>query len=690
MLLVQNHHVTQLRGVGSKVAAKLKKLHLQSLQDLILHLPVKYEDRTQVSAIDQLLHGEAATVVGTVTQATLYRGRRSRLLVTLQDATGCMRLLFFNYSNSQAFVVGQIVKVSGEVKWSEQTNLFEMMHPDYTLEDGSQTSSSQTLTPFYPLTEGLSQIHLRKLMHQALLLFKATPIPDLLPVEMRLHGLSFTDALCALHHPCAESHAAITDFSHPAQERLIVEEMAAHLLGIHCLHQPPSEQCAYPLPLPTSEYANTLFASLPFTLTNAQVRVMNEIQHDLHQERPMMRLVQGDVGSGKTLVAALSALHVLEQGYQVVLLAPTELLAEQHAACFKKWFLPFGIEPLLLVGSLTRKERQTHLNEIQVGQAQMIVGTHAVFQPDVQYQQLALVIIDEQHRFGVEQRLALFEKGRQHNYLPHQLLMTATPIPRTLALTAYSHVAVSMIDELPQGRQPITTSLIASSQRKRLVERIRHLVATQQTQVYWVCTLIEEGVTEGPQAAQTAWQELTEDLPELKIGLVHGKLASKEKHQVMEQFKQGELHILVATTVIEVGVDVPNANVMVIENPERLGLAQLHQLRGRIGRGNQASYCLLLSGERLSAIAKERLAMMRASQDGFVLAEKDLELRGPGELTGFRQTGMMAMKIADLVRDRKHIVAAQSLVQQMLAEHPTKIESLMARWLDCPITYYRG
>lgn len=690
MLLVQNHHVTQLRGVGSKVAAKLKKLNLQSLQDLMFHLPVKYQNRTLVSTIAELVHGQVATVKASVTQATLYRGRRSRLLVTLNDATGSMHLLFFNYSNSQPFIVGQTMKVYGEVKWSSKNNLFEMMHPEYELESELQPPAMKTLTPFYAATEGLSQTYFRKLIHQAALLFQASPIPDLLPVELRPHGLSFTDALCTLHQPCASSHEEILRFAHPAQERLIVEEMAAHLLGIHCLHQPPSHQCAYPLPMPTSEYADKLFATLPFTLTKAQVRVIDEIHHDLHQARPMMRLVQGDVGSGKTLVAALSALHVLAQGYQVVLLAPTELLAEQHAVCFKKWFAPFSIEPQLLVGSLTCKDRQHHLSAIKMGQARMIVGTHAVFQPDVQYQRLALVMIDEQHRFGVEQRLALFKKGCQQRFLPHQLLMTATPIPRTLALTAYAHVAVSIIDELPQGRQPITTSIIASSKRKQLIERIRKFVVVQQTQVYWVCTLIEEGETEGPTAALTVMQELTVDLPDLKVGLVHGKMPAKEKQRVMEQFKQGQLHILVATTVIEVGVDVPNANVMVIENPERLGLAQLHQLRGRVGRGHQASYCLLLCGERLSAIAKERLAMMRASQDGFLLAEKDLELRGPGELTGFRQTGMMAMKIADLVRDKKHISAAQSLVQHMLAEHPTKIEPLMARWLDCPITYYRG
>ena len=484
-----------------------------------------------------------------------------------------------------------------------------------------------------------------------------------------------------IHQPLPNSNPEQFELGqHPAQLRLIIEELLAQNVSMLAARHDSNQRSTWALPT-CDALKHALLEKLPFHPTGAQQRVVTEIENDLTKSYPMLRLVQGDVGSGKTLVAALAALRAIQHGYQVALMAPTELLAEQHAQNFAAWFEPLGLSVGWLAGKLKGKAREIQLANIANGSANMVVGTHALFQEHVKFQKLALVIIDEQHRFGVDQRLELREKGSKDGRYPHQLIMTATPIPRTLAMTAYADLDTSVIDELPPGRTPITTVAVSDQRRQSIIERIRAVCTTEKRQVYWVCTLIDESEALEAQAASDTATELTIALPELNIGLVHGRMKAPEKQAIMAQFKTGDLDLLVATTVIEVGVDVPNASLMIIENAERLGLAQLHQLRGRVGRGKVASHCVLLYHPPLSNIAQQRLAVLRESCDGFIIAQRDLEIRGPGDVLGTKQTGMHEFKIADLIRDQHWIPHIQHLAKALYDHNPNKAKALMHRWL---------
>lgn len=674
--------LTALKGVGPKLLEKLDKLRLQSIQDLLLHLPLRYEDRSRVYSIGDLRAGGSAAVIAEVVSADITYGRRRMLKVRVRDASGVLNLVFFQFSAAQLkqFVAGQSIWVFGEVRRGLQGP--DMIHPEYKfMADGSVPEGDDTLTPVYPTTDGAHQATLRKLTEQALTFLNDTVLPELLPAHLQPQGLSLVEAIRTLHRPPLDvAQQQLLDGMHPAQLRLATEELLAHQLSL--LQLRAKRQAHQARALVTAPAVQERFlAQLPFQPTNAQQRVVNEIQADLAQPIPMLRLVQGDVGSGKTLVAALTALTAIGQGYQVALMAPTELLAEQHALTFRQWFEPLGIGVGWLAGKQKGKAREASLAAIKAGEVQLIVGTHALFQAEVTYQNLVLVIIDEQHRFGVHQRLELREKGVEQGFQPHQLVMTATPIPRTLAMTAYADLATSVIDELPPGRTPVTTVAIPDTRREQIIQRVRDVCMQEGRQAYWVCTLIDESEVLQCQAAEDTATMLQELLPELKVGLVHGRLKSAEKEAMMQAFKANEINLLVATTVIEVGVDVPNASLMIIENPERLGLAQLHQLRGRVGRGAVASHCVLLYHAPLSKNATQRLGVLRDSNDGFVIAQRDLELRGPGELLGQRQTGLTDMKVADLVKHADLVESVQQLAEQLWREHPHQSQALIDRWL---------
>jgi len=673
---------TRLKGVGPKIAELLTKCGIQTAQDLLFHLPSRYEDRTRITPIGHARPGDHIVVQGTVEHAEIVHARRRSLLCKIWDGTGHVTLRFFHFTSQQhqSFKAGAQLRCFGEIRgWRRD---LEMIHPEYQfINEHVPLPADNTLTPVYPTTEGLTQRQLRLLTEQALNLLENAALPDCLP-EKILSELQFSNLKIAInyvHRPPPD--AAIDEIlsgKHPAQQRLAFEELLAHHLSLRRLRQRVQHHRAPEL-IHHGSLTSALLQSLPFQLTNAQQRVIKEIHADIAKPHPMLRLLQGDVGSGKTVIAALAALQAVENNYQAVLMAPTELLAEQHYQNFCKWLQPLGIEVAWLAGKLKGKARNEMLEKISSGSAQIIVGTHALFQEDVQFAKLGLVLIDEQHRFGVHQRLALREKGIRDGLHPHQLIMTATPIPRTLAMTAYADLDVSVIDELPPGRTPVQTVVVSDKRRHEIIERVRKACA-EHKQVYWVCPLIEESELLQCQAAETTVQQLTAMLPELRIGLAHGRLSSQQKEQVMAEFKAGNLDLLVATTVIEVGVDVPNASLMVIENAERLGLAQLHQLRGRVGRGSTQSFCVLLY-QSLSLQAKARLAIMRETNNGFVIAQRDLEIRGPGEVLGTRQTGMMQMRIADLIRDNHLLPKVQAIAETILKDHPESVVPLIQRWV---------
>jgi ATP-dependent DNA helicase RecG len=673
--------LNSLTGVGAAQSSKLAKIGLHTVQDLLLHLPLRYEDRTQLYQIGELLPGIYATVEGEVLNSNITFGGRRMMTCQISDGSGILTMRFFNFSAAMknSLAAGRRVLAYGEAKRGKYGA--EMIHPEYRVQgDLSTPEMQETLTPVYPTTEGIKQATLRKLTDQALELLDTCAIAELLPPELAQGMMSLPEALRTLHRPPPTLQLSdLESGQHPAQRRLILEELLAHNLSMLALRAGAQRFHALPLPA-RNELKDKLLASLPFKPTGAQARVTAEIEHDLALDVPMMRLVQGDVGSGKTLVAALAALRAIAHGRQVALMAPTELLAEQHANNFRSWFAPLGVEVGWLAGTQKGKARQAQQDAIASGQVQMIVGTHAIFQEQVQFHGLALVIIDEQHRFGVHQRLALWEKGLQQGYHPHQLIMTATPIPRTLAMTAYADLDTSTIDELPPGRTPVTTVAIPDTRRSDIIDRVRN-ACQEGRQAYWVCTLIEESDLLEAQAAEATWEELKLALPELNVGLVHGRMKPAEKQAVMQAFKKGDLHLLIATTVIEVGVDVPNASLMIIENPERLGLAQLHQLRGRVGRGAVASHCVLLYKAPLSKTAQKRLQVLRDSNDGFVIAQQDLEIRGPGELLGTRQTGNAEFKVADLLRDQGMIPEVQRLARHIHERYPDQAAALIERWM---------
>ncbi|HAT8543573.1 ATP-dependent DNA helicase RecG [Vibrio vulnificus] len=672
--------LTSLSGVGAKVAEKLEKIGLSSVQDLLFHLPLRYEDRTRIYPIAKLHAGLWAAVQGHVMQVDTLFGKRKILTVKLSDGNGTITLRFFNFTAAMKnnFAEGKLVHAYGEIKRGNMG--LEIVHPDYKFFAPTQKPDvEQSLTPVYPTTDGLRQITLRNLTDQALALLDKAAVQELLPTGLYDQQLTMGQALHIIHRPSPEINLELFDEGkHPAQVRLIMEELLAQNLSMLAVRSKGQQDVALPLP-PVHQLKQQLLAQLPFSPTNAQARVVQEIEEDLQKAHPMMRLVQGDVGSGKTLVAALAAVRAIEHGYQVALMAPTELLAEQHAINFANWFEKMGIPVGWLAGKLKGKEAE--LARIASGEAKMVVGTHALFQEHVVFDHLALVIIDEQHRFGVHQRLELREKGAKQGAYPHQLIMTATPIPRTLAMTAYADLETSVIDELPPGRTPIQTVAIPDTKREDIVERIRHACLNEGKQAYWVCTLIDESEVLEAQAAADTAEELQRKLPDVRIGLVHGRMKPAEKQAVMQAFKNNELHLLVATTVIEVGVDVPNASLMIIENPERLGLAQLHQLRGRVGRGSVASHCVLLYHAPLSKTAQKRLSVLRESNDGFVIAQRDLEIRGPGELLGTKQTGLADFKIADLVRDQRLIPEVQRAARYIHHNYPQNAAAIIERWL---------
>ena len=678
--------ISHLKGVGSQVAERLARLGVHSVGDLLLHLPLRYQDRTRIVPIRELQPGDDAVVQGVVTGTEIKSGRGKRMfLCALEDDTGVLVLRFFHFHDGlrKQMQMGTVLRCYGEVRAGYDT--IEMTHPELRRVDAeSPPPTEQALTPVYPTTEGLGQNQLRKLAAQALEFEMSDPFPPAVRERYQLPGID--SALRLIHRPPPGSDTDLLGLGlHPAQRRLAFEELLAHHLSLRVLRHHAEQHRAPPLD-PPGESAEKLLAHLPFQLTGAQQRVVEEIRVDLRQAHPMQRLVQGDVGSGKTVVAALAALQAVDAGYQVALMAPTELLAEQHRRTFGHWLQILDIEPHWLAGSSGKRHRDKVLAALADGGAQVIVGTHALFQESVQFHALGLVIVDEQHRFGVHQRLTLRDKGRNGDRYPHQLIMTATPIPRTLAMTAYADLDMSIIDELPPGRSPVTTVAVPDTRRDEVIRRVAD-ACLEGRQAYWVCPLIEESEALQCQAAEDTAAHLRESLPGVRTGLVHGRLKSADKDAVMNAFKNGEVDLLVATTVIEVGVDVPNATLMIIENPERMGLAQLHQLRGRVGRGAQQSYCVLLYHHPLTESGKVRLGVLRETQDGFVIARKDLELRGPGEVLGTRQTGLAQFRIADLERDQDLLPQVAEAAGRLLQEAPEQVPELIRAWLREGMAY---
>jgi ATP-dependent DNA helicase RecG len=674
--------VTTLRGVGAALAERLARLGVRRIADLLFLLPLRYEDRTQLIAIGSLAPGTRAAVEGEI-QLTevVYRGRR-QLLTRIADGTGLLTLRFFHFSASQqhALARGTRLRCFGEVRRGPLG--LEMVHPEYRRVLEERMPLEETLTPIYPLTEGVPQGRLRALIGDALREVERTGLSDTLPPGVALPpGLpSLQSALAYLHAPPrAASLGELASGRHPAQRRLAFEELLAHTLSLKVRKRTLRAEVAAPLADP-SALSSRMRAALPFALTAAQARALSEVEGDLVAAVPMVRLLQGDVGCGKTAVAALAAARTAGSGAQAALMAPTELLAEQHWRNFRDWFAPLGEPVALLAGSQPARTRRSALAAIASGEIKVAVGTQALFQEGVEFAQLALVIVDEQHRFGVQQRLRLSEKGAQAGRLPHQLIMTATPIPRTLAMTAYADLDISVIDELPPGRTPAKTVVVPEERRVEVVARIIQACQAGR-QAYWVCPLIDESDELRAQAAEETAARLAEALPGVKVALVHGRMPGAARDQTMLAFKAGRIQLLVATTVIEVGVDVPNATLMVIENAERMGLAQLHQLRGRVGRGSEASSCVLLYRPPLSALARERLKVIRETCDGFEIARRDLELRGPGELLGTRQTGLAQLRVADLMRDADLLPRVQQSADWILGSCPQHVEALAARWI---------
>jgi ATP-dependent DNA helicase RecG len=675
--------ITTLKGVGPKLKDKLEqRLGWRTVQDALFHLPFRYQDRTRLTPLGSLRPGQEALVCAKVELAdVVFRGRRS-LLCRVSDGTGHLTLRFFHFSAAQQQNLerGRSLRIFGEVRLGAAG--LEMIHPEYEmLAESAIAQAESSLTPFYPVTEGVHQLSVRKIVMQALDHYLAR-LPELLPEELlaELKLPTLQEALQIVHRPPPKADVAqLEQGRHPAQRRLAFEELLAHHLSLKRLRARLHEQQAAPLQ-GSGKLSDALRAALPFALTAAQQKVLGEIRTDLARSHPMQRLVQGDVGSGKTIVAALAALAAVEDGFQVAIMAPTELLAEQHWRNFNNWLQPLGLEVAWLSGKLNARNRRNMLELIASGRAPVAVGTHALFQSDVEFAKLGLVVVDEQHRFGVHQRLLLREKGRQNGRVPHQLTMTATPIPRTLAQAFYADLDVSVIDELPPGRKPVETVVLPDTRRAEVVARVQ-AACRDGRQTYWVCPLIEESDLLQAEAATETAAALTAALPEMRVALVHGRMKPVEKEAVMRAFKEGQTQLLVATTVIEVGVDVPNASLMIIENAERLGLSQLHQLRGRVGRGAAQSSCVLLYHAPLSENARARLSILRETNDGFEISRRDLEMRGPGEVLGTRQTGEQAFHIADLMRDQSLLPHIEHAAQLLQEKYPQHVAPLIRRWL---------
>jgi ATP-dependent DNA helicase RecG len=682
--------VTALRGVGAALAERLARLGVTRVADLLFLLPLRYEDRTQITAIGSLLPGTRAAVEGEIQLTEVaYRGRR-QLLTRISDGSGMLTLRFFYFSASQQHNLARGVRVRcfGEVRRGPLG--LEIVHPEYRRLSADTPPLDETLTPIYPLTEGVPQGRLRALIAAALRELPRSGPAELLSMELGLAaGLpTLREALEYLHAPPRGAQLAeLAAGRHPAQRRLAFEELLAHHLALKLRKRALKTDPAPPL-ADAARLAPRFLAALPFALTGAQSRALVDADADLARSAPMVRLLQGDVGCGKTVVAAAAAARAAGSGAQAALMAPTELLAEQHWRNFRDWFAPLGETVALVSGALPARTRRSALAAIAAGEIRVVVGTHALFQEGIEFANLALVIVDEQHRFGVQQRLRLSEKGQRGGRLPHQLIMTATPIPRTLAMTAYADLDISVIDELPPGRTAVQTVVVPEQRRAEVVARIVEACRAGR-QAYWVCPLIDVSEELRAQAAEDTAARLAAALPGVKVGLVHGRTPAAARDQAMLAFKAGRLQLLVATTVIEVGVDVPNATLMVIENAERMGLAQLHQLRGRVGRGSAASSCVLLYRAPLSALARERLKVIRESVDGFEIARRDLELRGPGELLGTRQTGLAQLRVADLMRDADLLPRVQQSAERLLAGYPERVAALAARWVGAGERYGR-
>ncbi len=684
---------TELSGIGVRTAALLKRCGIVTLENLLLHIPMRYEDRTRLTSIAELRAGEYALIVGFIEEiypqtTSGFRRNRTQFILQIRDKTGAMLLRFLHGTAKQYMHLkpGLVVRCFGQVRYGHRGCL-ELIHPDYQCFSADKIPPLEPyLTPVYPSTAGLSQIILRRILARLLQGLSTDQLPDYLkgltlPFKQRVHLI---EMLIYLHKPPVSDLALLNAFQHPYQRCLAFEELLAqHVsrLSSQAIH---TQYRARSLRAPI-QLIDQILQNLKMRLTEAQKRVLHEISQDLARSKPMSRLLQGDVGSGKTLIALLASLHTLHQGLQCVLMAPTELLAQQHYANFSQYLAQVPVAIACLTSELKGKARKELLAQISQGVIGIVIGTHAVFQTHIEFENLALVMIDEQHRFGVDQRLLLMQKGQKNGYYPHQLVMTATPIPRTLAMTLYAGLDASIIDELPPGRQPICTVVLPEQRRDEVIARICHLVEQRQ-QVYWVCPLITDSNRLQCQAAESTAVYLSQQLPQLRIGLIHGQRTNTEKNAIMTAFKQGSLDILVATSVIEVGVDIANATLIVIENSERLGLAQLHQLRGRVGRGTLPSYCILLY-QTLTPLAKERLKSIRNTQDGFELAQRDLELRGWGELLGTKQTGLLHFKIADLQRDVDLLPEIQKIAKQLLRDFPNRVQLLIQRWHVCDEKY---
>ena len=673
--------VEQLKGVGDKTRQLLNKIGIDRVQDLLFYLPLRYQDRTRIIPLGSLLPGQQCLIQGTIDLSQIVFGRRRTLLCQLSDGTGTLVLRFFHFNQTQKQQLsrGTLIRCYGQVRPGKKH--LEMVHPEYKILYDETTPVDEALTPIYPLTEGLHQLKIRSLINQALALVDSFNHLELLPENIRekfnLYDLS--SALLEVHHPQPDTDIqALQNGNHPAQQRLSFEELLAQLLHFKQVREQFQQQKSYSFTIAESTLEQ-FYQALDFSLTHAQQRAIQEIHQDIRHDIPMLRLLQGDVGSGKTLVAAVASISASRSGYQTAIMAPTELLAEQHYENFKQWMQALDINVIRLTGKLKNPELQEALATLRTDTSLIAIGTHALFQKSVEFHRLGLVIIDEQHRFGVNQRLELIQKNRESDKVPHQLVMSATPIPRTLTMTAYADLDVSIIDELPAGRTPVNTSIIANSKREDLIERLRQ--ANQQgRQIYWVCALIEESESLQCEAATDTQKNLQQALPEITVGLVHGRMKADEKEQVINDFKNKQIQLLVATTVIEVGVNIPDASLMIIENSERMGLAQLHQLRGRVGRGSLQSDCILLYQPPLSALAKKRLDTIRSSTDGFKIAETDLQLRGPGDMLGTRQAGVTEYVVADLVRDADMLPNVQETAELLQEHYPELSAKLIRRW----------
>ncbi len=673
---ILHNPVTVLRGVGEKLKLKLSEIGIHSLEDLLFHFPLRYQDRTRITPIGGALDQRDVVVEGAVIAAAVTMSRRRTLLVKVEDATGILTIRFFHFRQSQVaqFRQGLAIQLYGTAR--RIAGQLEMIHPEYRL-GAAATLVEDALTPVYPTVSGLGQRTWRNLCQQALKMLHNAPPADLLAGIID-EDITLHEAIAFLHNP--PRTAALSEIQqglHPAQLRLAREELIAHQLTVQGVRDRERRHSA-PRIAGYSPLSERFLKNLPFSPTSAQERVAEELVGDMVQGTPMLRLVQGDVGSGKTLVAARAILDAVAAGYQVAFMAPTELLAEQHFQTLDAWFSPLELSVSWLSGRIKGKARAAILEQLASGTVTILVGTHALFQDEVVFRRLGLIVVDEQHRFGVHQRLHLAAKGVDGGH-PHQLALTATPIPRSLAMVAYGDLDCSVIDELPPGRTPVTTTLIENDRREAVVRRVG-AACVDGRQAYWVCTAIEESDVLDLEAAEATSDYLAEALPDVRIGMVHGRMKADEKAAVMADFKSGAIQLLVATTVIEVGVDVPNASLMIIDNAERLGLAQLHQLRGRVGRGAVESHCLLLYRQPLSETARERLQVMQQTHDGFVIAEADLRIRGPGELLGTRQTGLAQFRVACLPEHEPLLTEAQAIASQLYAEDSPRAKSLIARW----------